>query len=1735
MRARRLPFSAGTALRFWLLLTPALFFVVGAHHLNHVPHATTYFDAWELYDLSSTSKASLAPTYHYVVQDNDSSNPVIEINDTLGQKQEEYAQNQIASALTPTGPGGIDSDLILWLKADAGVTESSNDVSAWADQSSTGNNASQGTPANQPTYTSSSANYNPGITFDDAESHYLSLSAASLPSGTSARSYIFVATPVNVAARSFFEHGTVAVPQLFGTRFDETEISVEFNGHRIGISPSVISDQDLNLITYTLPSSPTSSQLTIHVDGTEYTSLSTLSGSNKTVNTGTTAAYIGANISLSGYFEGAINEIIVYEVELDSEDREAVQSYLALKYGIMLSHDYVDSDENVIWDATTNATYHNSVSGIGRDDDSGLNQKQSTSQSSGIVTMGLGTIATDNASNANTFSANGSFLLWGHDNGSSSVATSFTGTNVYSRMARIWMVEEVGTVGTVEIQIPDTYNATYLIVSSNSSLTSPTEYALTDNGDGTYSTTVDLSDGEFFTFGAGASPGRLAANLELWLKGDAGITESSNNVSAWADQSGNSYNFTDVGTSAYTYDADGLNYNPEVVNSDGSDRRLANTNSISLQTVFLVTDPDSPDASDNPFSEVGADDEGIRIDATTTTNWDVPGSSSDFTDATGQGWLNGTSGTDPAHGNNPNILVVEAPASATIAGGIELGDTESSRYWHGSIAEIIGYNSTLSSTERQKIESYLAIKYGITASNDYLASDATSLWNATTNASYHNDVFGIGRDDGTVLNHKQSTASIMTVALGSLAADNASNANTFSTDLALLVLGHDNAGFTETTSTLSSSSVFLLGRKWLAAETNESGTLEVRFDLTSLTITGTTASDFQLVLDTDTDPSNGTRATVAAASYSSNIVTFSSVDIEDGDYIMLVTGQTSGKTDPPLTDGQAADGVLGQPDFDASTTNNGGISASRLNKPTSIAVGPTGKVFVSDTGNHRILRWSSANAITDGSAAEAVLGQADFTSGNANRGSTVAANTLYEPTGIYVTSGGALYVSDSNNHRILRFDNAESASDGADADGVLGQGDFTSRDPNRRTNPTASTLRWPKDVFVDASGNLWVADNLNHRVLRYDNVAAKSNGGSADGVLGQEDFTTRLRIWKTNTDADSFVYPSGVHVTNDTLWVADSGNSRILKFADASTKADGSDADGVLGQDDFTSWKTNQGGFPAANTLQWPDAGITMDNNSRLWVADRWADRVIWYHLASDKANGANADGIIGQSSFTSRHGVVDNDSFNSVTDVYVDTDNDYVWVVDHNHSRILRFDGDGSAIGKTSGTIAPVTDALDLWLKADDGVFADREATKKPRTTDNIYVWLDQSQRGYAALANAAPIFIEEAVNGYPAVHFDASEASMSIHGGIFGNTTFKDATAWAVLRPLPSRSQAGADFELLSSDALYSTYIPAQDAINEQDASTESRPNQSHDFVLGQEVFTQGTLAELLVSFGSISGHHNATISSYLAIKYGVPLGQSYLNTAGDTLWNIQTLPRYNHGMAGIGRDDAMGLMQTTSKALGDAHILTFSTHNPGQPASSFAHDLTHVVWGHNNEGLAIDLETSHTGASYRMRRTWLVRSTQGVDTVSVQIPAASRADYLLVDDQDTFRNPQIIPLHFAGSDYLFARVPLAQTRYLTFAAREPQAGYNAIPLSYALHQNYPNPFNTATRIGIEVPETGRVRIEVFDILGRRVRVPLDTEMPAGRHTIAFDGTGLASGVYFYRMQTGEKTRTKKMLVAK
>jgi hypothetical protein len=89
------------------------------------------------------------------------------------------------------------------------------------------------------------------------------------------------------------------------------------------------------------------------------------------------------------------------------------------------------------------------------------------------------------------------------------------------------------------------------------------------------------------------------------------------------------------------------------------------------------------------------------------------------------------------------------------------------------------------------------------------------------------------------------------------------------------------------------------------------------------------------------------------------------------------------------------------------------------------------------------------------------------------------------------------------------------------------------------------------------------------------------------------------------------------------------------------------------------------------------------------------------------------------------------------------------------------------------------------------------------------------------------------------------------------------------------------------------------------------------------------------------------------------------------------------------------------------------------------------------------------------------------------------------------------------------------------------------SGIPLSLELTQNYPNPFNANTTMSFALPNADYVGVYVYNILGQRVATLVEETMDAGPHTVSFDAAGFASGTYFYRLQHGETSLTKSMVL--
>ena len=270
----------------------------------------------------------------------------------------------------------------------------------------------------------------------------------------------------------------------------------------------------------------------------------------------------------------------------------------------------------------------------------------------------------------------------------------------------------------------------------------------------------------------------------------------------------------------------------------------------------------------------------------------------------------------------------------------------------------------------------------------------------------------------------------------------------------------------------------------------------------------------------------------------------------------------------PWNTGQSAEALFGHTTFTATGTDS--VGQNTIPGPFGLAVSDNGTLFVVDQRAHRILRFNSAATKASGANADGVLGQSNFIDRNWNynlSGSTPSANGVETPLSIALDPSGNLFVLDQGNSRVLRFDSAASKTNGAAANGVIGQPNFTSKG----FATSATGFFSPQGIAVDGSGNLYVADGSNHRVLRFNNAASKANGAAADAVFGQADFTSNLK----GTAANKMATPTSVAVDKSgNLYVGERGNSRILIFLNAQAKTNGASADIVLGKSTFTDSST---------------------------------------------------------------------------------------------------------------------------------------------------------------------------------------------------------------------------------------------------------------------------------------------------------------------------------------------------------------------------------------------------------------------------------------------------------------------------------------------------------------------------------------------------------------------------------
>ena len=89
--------------------------------------------------------------------------------------------------------------------------------------------------------------------------------------------------------------------------------------------------------------------------------------------------------------------------------------------------------------------------------------------------------------------------------------------------------------------------------------------------------------------------------------------------------------------------------------------------------------------------------------------------------------------------------------------------------------------------------------------------------------------------------------------------------------------------------------------------------------------------------------------------------------------------------------------------------------------------------------------------------------------------------------------------------------------------------------------------------------------------------------------------------------------------------------------------------------------------------------------------------------------------------------------------------------------------------------------------------------------------------------------------------------------------------------------------------------------------------------------------------------------------------------------------------------------------------------------------------------------------------------------------------------------------------------------------------------LPTSIRLYPNYPNPFNPSTKISFTLPQAESVKLDVYNYIGQRIETLFNKPMNAGYHEVEFNAQNLPSGIYFYRIETGEFQNVKKMILLK
>lgn len=385
-----------------------------------------------------------------------------------------------------------------------------------------------------------------------------------------------------------------------------------------------------------------------------------------------------------------------------------------------------------------------------------------------------------------------------------------------------------------------------------------------------------------------------------------------------------------------------------------------------------------------------------------------------------------------------------------------------------------------------------------------------------------------------------------------------------------------------------------------------------------------------------------------------------------------------------VTSGTQADLVIGQPasaagGFDFTSTLQWGPGSANnfgLNSPTGVAVDAAGNVYVSDSGNNRILRFPAPYQQQAGNVqSDLVIGQKNVASGNQanlgqssptasslalalglNSGSVRYQNPLPQdpviqniiPAALAIDSSGNLWATDPGNNRVLMYSKSTLSSGGQlpAASLVLGQSNFTngSTPSANVTQANGSFVAAPNGVAVDSNGNVYVTDTL-ARALYF--PAPVSQGETAPVILGipptgtsVPSYPTQFTLGAINSSGNLVDTPQCVFAAKNlnggvTVYVCDSPQNRIVYYNSLAVPSGDNSPQitGVIGQAGFNQGSTNEGAGPSNQSLSYPTGGAVRPDNGEVWIVDQANHRVLAF--AAQNGSFSVASRVLGQLDFT--------------------------------------------------------------------------------------------------------------------------------------------------------------------------------------------------------------------------------------------------------------------------------------------------------------------------------------------------------------------------------------------------------------------------------------------------------------------------------------------------------------------